>query len=106
MARRRARIRLLAMLVAALVVCPVGAETLVVSEAASLVALERPAEAIGLLRPLEGRDNIAAQLVRNHALAAAGADEAPDKPSESSIAQAPIAVSKRACAAGCKMLES
>ncbi len=67
------------------------AETLVVGEAASLVALERPAEAIGLLRPLEGGDNIAAQLVRNHALAAAGADEAPDKPSESSIAQAPLA---------------
>ena len=36
------------------------AETLVVGEAASLVALERPAEAIGLLRPLEGGDNIAA----------------------------------------------
>ena len=37
MARRRARIRLLAMLVAALVVCPVGAETLVVSAARMLV---------------------------------------------------------------------
>ena len=65
------------------------AETLVVGEAASLVALERPAEAIGLLRPLEGGDNIAAQLVRNQALAAAGADQAPAKPSECSIAQAP-----------------
>jgi len=38
MARRRARIRLLAMPVAALVVCPVGAETLVVSAARMLDA--------------------------------------------------------------------
>ena len=38
MARRRARIRLLAMLAAALVVCPVGAETLVISAARMLVA--------------------------------------------------------------------
>jgi hypothetical protein len=58
------------------------AETLVVGEAASLIALDRPGEAIGLLRPLEGGDNIAAELVRNHALAAAGADQAPDRPSE------------------------
>jgi LuxR family transcriptional regulator, maltose regulon positive regulatory protein len=67
------------------------AETLVVGEAASLVALERPAEAIGLLRPLEGGDNIAAELVRNQALAAVGADQAPVMPSEHLIAQAPLA---------------
>ena len=67
------------------------AESLVVGEAASLVALDRPAEAIGLLRPLEGGNNIAAQLVRNHALAAAGAEQAPGWPSEHSIAQAPLA---------------
>jgi LuxR family maltose regulon positive regulatory protein len=67
------------------------AETLVVGEAASLVALDRPAEAIGLLRPLEGGENIAAELVRNHALVAAGADQAPSRPSEHLIAQAPLA---------------
>jgi LuxR family maltose regulon positive regulatory protein len=67
------------------------AESLVVAEAASLVALERPAEAIGLLRPLEGHDNIGAHLVRNRALVAAGAGQAPDKPSERAIAQAPLA---------------
>jgi LuxR family maltose regulon positive regulatory protein len=68
------------------------AETLLVGEAASLVALDRPAEAIGLLRTLEGRDNIAAELVRNHALAAAGVQEAACTPSERAIAQAPLAV--------------
>jgi LuxR family maltose regulon positive regulatory protein len=67
------------------------AESLLVAEAASLVALERPAEAIGLLRPLEGRDNIGAHLVRNQALVAAGAGQASDRPSERSIAQAPLA---------------
>jgi LuxR family maltose regulon positive regulatory protein len=67
------------------------AETLVVGEAASLVALERPAEAIGLLRPLEAGDNLAAELVRNQALAAAGAARAPGRPSEDLIAQAPLA---------------
>jgi LuxR family maltose regulon positive regulatory protein len=56
------------------------------------VALDRPAEAIGLLRTLEGRDNIAAELVRNHALAAAGVQEAACTPSERAIAQAPLAV--------------
>ena len=49
MARRRARIRLLAMLVAALVVCPVGAETLVVSAARMLDA--KPLKTWGFCAP-------------------------------------------------------
>jgi LuxR family transcriptional regulator, maltose regulon positive regulatory protein len=67
------------------------AETIVVDEAASLLALERPAEAIGLLRPLVDGDNIAAHLVLNQALAATGADPPPTTPSEWSLAQAPPA---------------
>lgn len=67
------------------------AETLVVDEASSLLALERPAEAIGLLRPLEDGNNLAAHLVLNQALAATGADQTPAPPSERWLAQAPPA---------------
>ena len=68
------------------------AESLVVGEATSLLALDRHEEAVGLLQSLRAQERIADEQVLHQALVVAGVEEPSLQEPDTSLAGAPLAV--------------